>query len=184
MRKVRSRGHARQLLVALPAAKYKRNVIRRDKTKGCTFTSKFYLKLHPKRTPSPLLLSKTVFTMYCPCFIAPPHLLRAIANSVENSDEVRKAAQACLDSHERMTTLRKDRFATLCQPHGAHGEAPALRASPFIPQVVLKKLSEAKNVDEDTRARAKRDLEHVQQLMAAVKSNNSPLRGHDELMLT
>lgn len=103
----------------------------------------------------------------CHCFIVPPHLLKAIADSTENSDEIRKTAQQCVEFHEKLITARRERIAALTQPRGARGEAPSLRPAPFIPQGVLQQLSTAEDVDDTTRTRAKRDLEHAQLLMSA-----------------
>lgn len=55
-------------------------------------------------------------------------------------------------------------MATLAKPRGSG--AAAFRASPFIPEGVLARLSTSASVDEATRTRAKRDLNHLQSLMA------------------
>ncbi|OAQ74047.1 peptidase M4, thermolysin [Pochonia chlamydosporia 170] len=105
--------------------------------------------------------------MSCHCFIVPPHLLKAIAASTHNSEDIRKTAQHCVEFHEKLIEARRERLAVLTQPRGARGEVPALRASPFIPEGVLEQLSIADDVDEVTRTRAKRDLEHAQSLISA-----------------
>lgn len=102
--------------------------------------------------------------MSCRCFIVPPHLLRGIAESTTNPEHVRKAAQASLVAHDRVTTSRRERMAKLTQPGGS-GTA-AFRTSPFIPEGLLTRLSTSESVDEATRTRAKRDLGHLQALMA------------------
>ncbi|TWU75091.1 hypothetical protein ED733_006889 [Metarhizium rileyi] len=117
--------------------------------------------------------------MSCKCFIVPPHLLKAIADSAHNSEDTRNAAQKCVQFHEKLTDARRERFTALTQPRGARGEAPALRSAPFIPEALLHQLSTAEDVDEVTRTRAKRDLEHVQLLMAPPKSEEgteSPMK--------
>lgn len=103
--------------------------------------------------------------MQCPCFIVPPHLLRAIAESSSNSDQVREAAHASLAAHTRVGASRELRMAMLSQPHGTDTD-PSHRCSPFIPEGVLARLSVSEAVDEATRDNAKRDLEHVQAFMA------------------
>ncbi|POR30913.1 Extracellular metalloprotease [Tolypocladium paradoxum] len=102
--------------------------------------------------------------MSCRCFIVPPHLLRGIAESTGNPEHVREAAKASLAAHDRVSSARRERLATLAQP-GDSGAA-ASRASPFIPEGVLTRLSTSESVDEATRTRAKRDLNHLQSLMA------------------
>ncbi|KAM4063095.1 thermolysin metallopeptidase, alpha-helical domain-containing protein [Hirsutella rhossiliensis] len=102
--------------------------------------------------------------MSCPCFIVPPHLFRGIAESSSNPEHVRKAAHASLAAHGRIGASRQQRMAMLTQPLGS--EAPPYRPSPFIPEGVLTRLSVSEAVDEVTRERAKRDLEHLQTFMA------------------
>ncbi|EFY91319.1 hypothetical protein J3458_000436 [Metarhizium acridum] len=104
--------------------------------------------------------------MSCNCFIVPPHLLKAIADSTHNSEEIRKSAQKGLDFHEKLIDARKERLSSLSQPRGARGEVLALRPAPFIPETLLHQLSLSEDVDEAVRERAKRDLEHFQSLMA------------------
>ncbi|KFG84988.1 metalloprotease [Metarhizium anisopliae] len=104
--------------------------------------------------------------MSCNCFIVPPHLLKGIANSTHNSEEIRKSAQNGLELHAKLTDARKKRLASLSQPRGARGEVPAPRPAPFIPETVLHHLSIAEDLDEAVRQHAKRDLEHFQSLMA------------------
>ncbi|KJZ74638.1 hypothetical protein HIM_05988 [Hirsutella minnesotensis 3608] len=104
--------------------------------------------------------------MSCPCFIVPPHLLRGIAESVSNPEHVRKAAHESLAAHSRIGTSRQERMAMLARPGIANGRTSVSRSSPFIPEGVLTRLSASDHVDETTRIRAKRDLEHLQTLMA------------------
>ncbi|KAL7783652.1 metalloprotease [Trichoderma ceciliae] len=103
--------------------------------------------------------------MSCRCFIVPPHLLRAIAESPHNPEQVRKAAEGSLVAHDRVTSSRRERIANLIQPRG-NRPASAVRTSPFIPESLLTRLSTSESVDEVTRTRAKRDLRHLQGLMA------------------
>ncbi|KAK5987801.1 Extracellular metalloprotease [Cladobotryum mycophilum] len=93
------------------------------------------------------------------CYIVPPHLLRAIASSTHNPESIRQAAQASLTSHDRFTSLRKDRIAAINQSRrdGRHISSK----QPFVPQEVLRNLAQSEAVDEATRARAQRDLDHV-----------------------
>lgn len=105
------------------------------------------------------------------CYIVPPHLLQAIADSTSNSDSVRNSAKACLATRERVSLARKERFAALTTPRGyRQGTQPseATRQS-FISESVLSHLANSDSVDEATRGRAKRDLEHLQQVIARVK---------------
>lgn len=99
--------------------------------------------------------------MSCQCFIVPPHLLKAIATSTHNDEAIRKSAQKCVDFHEKLTTARRERVATLTQPRG---KGPS-RVSPFVPQILLQQISKAKAVDDTLRSLAEKDLAHAQQLM-------------------
>ncbi|KAG5977235.1 hypothetical protein E4U55_006971 [Claviceps digitariae] len=101
--------------------------------------------------------------MPCNCFIVPPHLLRAIAASSHNNEAVRKSAQQCVDLHEKLTVARRERMAVAAL-NRAQGQASS-RISPFIPQVLLQKLSKSGVVADDARALAAKDLNHARQLM-------------------
>lgn len=105
------------------------------------------------------------------CYIVPPHLLRGIAESSQNSEKTRKAAQASLAAHDRVTSCRKDRLAALNTPRGYSTNKPVhFRPQHIIPDTLLRHVAESDNCDEPTRARAKRDLEHLEKVLAKVKS--------------
>lgn len=107
--------------------------------------------------------------MYEPCHIVPPHLLQAIADSTHNSESIRHSAKACLALREQVSLARKERFAALTMPRGYRTEEPVnIRRQQIIPEGILTHLAESENVDEDVRARAKRDLAHLQEVMARV----------------
>jgi hypothetical protein len=98
------------------------------------------------------------------CFIVPPYLLQGIAESKGNDESVRSAARAALDLRDQYTTQRKERLAALTAPRGLraaalqrHSHQPSI-----VPNVLLKHLAESEDVDEETRACAKRDLEHIE----------------------
>ncbi len=105
------------------------------------------------------------------CYIVPPHLLQAIADSTSNSDSVRSSAKACLATRERVSVARKERFAALTMPRGYRQGAQSSDATRqnFISESMLSHLANSDSVDEATRSRAKRDLEHLQQVIARVK---------------
>lgn len=107
--------------------------------------------------------------MSCRCYIVPPHLLRGIADSKSNSDNIRKAARASLAAHDHITGVRKERFAALGQPRGYNKAKPvSFRPQHIIPDALLRHVSESDQVDDATRARAKRDLEHLEKVLARV----------------
>ena len=115
--------------------------------------------------------------MSCRCYIVPPHLLKGIADSVVNPEHVRKAAQASLAAHERVTGIRKDRFATLGQPRGfSRTEAAQSQHQHIVPDTLLRHLSTSENVDEATRSRAKQDLEHLETVLTRVRDSQQGLR--------
>ncbi|CAM1506463.1 Fc.00g061040.m01.CDS01 [Cosmosporella sp. VM-42] len=112
--------------------------------------------------------------MPCRCYVVPPHLLRSIAESSHNPDHIRKNAHASLAAHENVLGARKDRFAALTTPRGYQGAKP-IHHHPqhIIPEHLLRHVAESDNVDDATRARAKRDLDHLQMVLASVKSTQN-----------
>ncbi|KAG5951000.1 hypothetical protein E4U53_004009 [Claviceps sorghi] len=103
--------------------------------------------------------------MPCNCFIVPPHLLRAIASSTHNNEAIRKSAQQCVDFHEKLMVARSNSLAVAAS-NRAQGQS-SFRVSPFIPQVLLRRLSKAEGVDDAARSLAAKDLDHAQQLMSS-----------------
>ncbi|EEU40502.1 uncharacterized protein NECHADRAFT_32824 [Fusarium vanettenii 77-13-4] len=109
--------------------------------------------------------------MPCRCYIVPPHLLRGIADSQSNPEHIRKAAQASLAAHDRITTLRKERLAALTAPRGYQSSRPVnFQPQHIIPDTLLRHISESDQVDETTRARARRDLNHLQLILGKVQA--------------
>lgn len=105
--------------------------------------------------------------MPCNCFIVPPHLLKAIATSAHNNETTRKSAQLCVDFHEKLIAARRQRMAVAALNQGK--DQGCFRASPFIPQVLLRQLSKGEGVDDAARSLAAKDLDHAQQLMSSKK---------------
>ncbi|KAF6824555.1 hypothetical protein CMUS01_10187 [Colletotrichum musicola] len=97
------------------------------------------------------------------CFIVPPHLLRSIADAECNSEEERHAARQALNIREAYTTQRAERFSMLSRPE-YRWHRQSSRPHGIIPGGILRKLSESTDVDEETRATARRDLEHLEGL--------------------
>lgn len=118
----------------------------------------------------------------CRCYIVPPHLLRAIANSEEVSESTRRAAQASLDSREKYTAKRKEIFEQLTRPRG-YGSSQGFRsrARSIVPDTLLRHIAESEQVDEETRTRARRDLQHLSHVLQGVnvaqESEQVPLGG-------
>lgn len=120
--------------------------------KHCTLTVPAYLK--------PIAMS-------CPCFIVPPHLLRAISESSHNPEDVRKAAAQSLAAHTQVRSARQEHIANLT-PFREDNAGGAVHTSPFVPEHLLKQLSTSDFVDEETRSRAKRDLFYLQELLGRI----------------
>ena len=97
--------------------------------------------------------------MSCPCYIVPPHFLQAIADSSHNSEHQRSRARAALEHRNRTTQAREQRLDALEQPENRQQHAN--RPQPFIPQQVLERLANSDAVDQRTRDRARRDLDHA-----------------------
>lgn len=98
------------------------------------------------------------------CFIVPPYLLRGIADSTDNPDRIRKEAQESLAARDDVTKSRQEYIRKITQPRAVDSAEPTFRASPFIPESLLKHLSASEAVDETTRTQAKRDLKQLQVL--------------------
>ncbi|KAM3548608.1 hypothetical protein ARSEF4850_009314 [Beauveria asiatica] len=101
------------------------------------------------------------------CYIVPPHLLQAIANSTSNSEKVRETAKASLLARERVSLARTELFATLAQPRGYTSQ----QRHQIVPPHVFRQISDAEANDEKTRKRAKDNLEHVEGVIAQYKSS-------------
>ncbi|RSM14581.1 hypothetical protein CEP52_001295 [Fusarium oligoseptatum] len=110
--------------------------------------------------------------MPCRCYIVPPYLLRGIADSKSNPEHIRQAAQASLAAHETITGLRKERLAALTAPRGYQNSRPVnFRPQHIIPDALLRHIAESDEVDEPTRTRARRDLNHLQQILGRVQAS-------------
>jgi Zn-dependent metalloprotease len=97
------------------------------------------------------------------CYIIPPHLLKAIAESAEVPEFSRQRARDALSHREQFSGARTARFEALGQPRGhlRFQQRPSI-----VPEHLLSNLAEAKDVDEETRACAKADLEHIKEVHA------------------
>jgi Zn-dependent metalloprotease len=100
------------------------------------------------------------------CSIVPPYLLSAIAEGEHNDADIRKSARHALDFKGNYIAKRQRRFAELTAPRGARGATAPHRNRGIVPDILLKHIAESGDVDEDTRACAKRDLEHIQSVHA------------------
>ncbi|KAI0444211.1 metalloprotease [Xylaria telfairii] len=98
---------------------------------------------------------------YHVCSVVPPYLLTALAESEHNSEDIRKSARHCLDFSKSYITKRQRVFAELATPRGSRGVAAPRRNPGFVPENLLKHIADNDDVDEDTRASAKHDLEHI-----------------------
>lgn len=102
------------------------------------------------------------------CYIIPPHLLQAIANSTSNPEKARQTAKASLLAREKVSVARKELFATLSQPRGYTGQQ---QRHQIVPPHVFRGISDAEVNDEETRSRAKDNLEHTESVIAQYKSS-------------
>ena len=95
--------------------------------------------------------------MPCQCYIVPPHILQAIADSRDNSENQRQRARNALDHRNRVTTAREQRLDAASsgerhRPQHTQG---------IIPIDVLDRLANSNSVDQRTRDRARRDADHA-----------------------
>lgn len=103
------------------------------------------------------------------CYIVPPHLLQAIADSTSNPEKVRETAKASLLAREKVSLARTERFAALTQPRGYAAQQPARQQ--IVPPHILRAISTAEDNDEATRERAKDNLEHVEGVINQFKAS-------------
>ncbi|KAI0382285.1 Metalloprotease [Hypomontagnella monticulosa] len=100
------------------------------------------------------------------CYVVPPYLLNAIADSSNNDTPVRESARQALTLHKSYIDKREKRFAALCAPRGLKGATNVHQKQGIVPDHMLQYITECEDVDEDTRACAKRDLEHIKSVHA------------------
>ncbi|KAI8635518.1 metalloprotease [Xylariaceae sp. FL1651] len=100
------------------------------------------------------------------CSVVPPYLLNALAESEHNNEDIRKSARHALELHRNYVAKRQRRFAELTAPRGSRGVAAPHRSQGIVPNTLLKHIADSEDVDEATRACAKRDLEHIQTVHA------------------
>jgi Zn-dependent metalloprotease len=90
-------------------------------------------------------------------------MLSGVADSSANANHLRESARRAVDYHKGFVGKREKRFAALTVPRGtrlAAAQAQAQREG-IVPDSMLKHIADSDDVDEDTRACAKRDLEHI-----------------------
>lgn len=102
------------------------------------------------------------------CAIVPPYLLNAISQSTQVDDHHKKTAQFSLDFHQSIIQKREQRLAALTAPRGQRRQVN-FRPS-IVPDYLLKNIVDNKDVDEKTRACAKRDLEHIQKVHSSYQA--------------
>jgi Zn-dependent metalloprotease len=101
--------------------------------------------------------------MACLCSIVPPFLLEGIANSKSNTEEIRAEAQVSLEHHRRLTAHRHHRSAVHAQQRltgqasQSPPEQPTQQTNAFIPQDILKNVSDSSRVDQTPPVSAKQD---------------------------
>ncbi|KAI1118184.1 metalloprotease [Nemania sp. NC0429] len=101
------------------------------------------------------------------CSVVPPYLLKALAESGHNSDEIRESARHCLDFNNQSYISKRQRvFAQLATPRGARSAASRRGQEGIVSDALLRHIAECGDVDDDTRACARRDLEHVASVQA------------------
>ncbi|KAI1799032.1 Metalloprotease [Daldinia bambusicola] len=99
------------------------------------------------------------------CYVVPPYMLSAIAESSHNLDRIRESARHALDLHKAYCEKREKRFAALGAPRGSKA-ANVHRQQGIVPDHMLEHIASSEDVDDDTRACAKRDLEHIRSIHA------------------
>ncbi|KAI0851164.1 Metalloprotease [Daldinia vernicosa] len=99
------------------------------------------------------------------CYVVPPYMLSAIADSSNNEDHIRESARRALTLHKSYCDKREKRFAALCAPRGNKSTKINQRQG-IVPDHMLQHIADCEDVDDNTRACAKRDLEHIRSIHA------------------
>ncbi|KAK4033794.1 metalloprotease [Parachaetomium inaequale] len=102
------------------------------------------------------------------CSIVPPYLLRGIVESQAVDDEARQCARNSLDHRTQFTAKRCDRFNTLSQPRAARASAGAPQG--IVPEVLLQHIADSEDVDEETRTRARGDIERTRRVISSYQN--------------
>ncbi|KAK4139081.1 uncharacterized protein C8A04DRAFT_33457 [Dichotomopilus funicola] len=106
------------------------------------------------------------------CSIVPPYLLRGIAESQSNDDKARQGARNCLAHRERVTTKRAERFRLLSQPPATRAAANIHRGHRnIVPEVLLQHIADSGDVDDNTKARARGDIERTRRVTSAYQKS-------------
>ncbi|KAL2142019.1 hypothetical protein VTI28DRAFT_1709 [Corynascus sepedonium] len=98
------------------------------------------------------------------CSIVPPYLLRSIADSQATDDETRQRFLACLEHRDHYTGRRCERFSVLSQPRAARAAGGAPRG--IVPETLLQHIADCEDVDEETRSRARTDIERTRRAIS------------------
>lgn len=102
------------------------------------------------------------------CYVVPPYLLRSISESEHNPESIRKAAEATLTRRIKISSAHHDRSRALTDHAGIKKSSrPPVKPS-IVPLDILRKLSNAEDVDENVRVCARRDLAHIRRVHASV----------------
>lgn len=103
------------------------------------------------------------------CYVVPPHLLKAIADAECNSEHTRHAARQALSLREQFTTRRAERLAILGGPRAQRHQLSSRSRPSIVPDILLQHIADSTDVDDDTRACAKRDLDHIRGVQQKVQ---------------
>lgn len=103
------------------------------------------------------------------CSIVPEYLLRGIAESTANPEEHRQIARESLAYHHTYCSARKARFAALTLPRGSQQHPHNAARQSIVPEQMLRHIAEADDVDAETKARARAQLEDLQRAIGSYK---------------
>lgn len=106
------------------------------------------------------------------CSIVPPYLLQGIVDSQSNDDKARQGARSCLAHRNRVTTKRCERFQLLSQPPATRAAANIHRGHRnIVPEVLLQHIADSRDVDDNTKARARGDIERSRRVTSAYQKS-------------
>ncbi|KAH8902070.1 metalloprotease [Coniochaeta sp. PMI_546] len=104
------------------------------------------------------------------CCIVPEYLLRGIAESTANPEEHRQCARESLAYHRLYCSARKERFAALALPRGSQQHPHNVARQSIVPEQMLRHIAEADDVDDETKSRARAQLEDLQKAISSYKA--------------
>jgi hypothetical protein len=111
------------------------------------------------------------------CSVVPPYLLRGIIEGLSQAgedDQTRQSAQNTLNHRSQFIAKRCDRLSTLSQPRAARAQSSTAPQQGIVPEILLQHIADSEDVDEETRTRARADIERTGRVISAYQKALAP----------